>query len=468
MKKLLIGFLAVGLIMGFALTASAQPNIKASGTYYVIGQYADTQTLRKDADSKANVGQRLRMQFEIQVQEGLKLTTRFDAMERVWGQNPTVPTTNLQGTDTNPYSRYENDISWERVYVTFNALYGVFDVGYQQTMAWGTCAFCNDYTSDAAVNYRYMMGPWTFGLGWEKPTGFAGSNTVSWLSEGSRAQGASSLSGTDVDHDVYHIYAIYRWATGQAGIRYELDRDATNGTTGTTDAPYATATGIGVPWVSTFHEIAPYLQWVSGPFALEAEFRYIWGETDYDGSTPDIDRRGWDLYLNGKYTMGAFYGGLEFCYITGDDPGTTDKNEAGVLGGDGWDPLLMFGNNFFHKWMGAMGSGTAWINSGTGTPAVNSIERNLMMVKPYIGWKVNPQLEIVAQYAWLKADEVASNWDDEYGKEFDIYATYKIYNNLSYTVGFGYFWTGDYFKGGTPTTNIEDNYLLMNLLTLSF
>jgi hypothetical protein len=115
-----------------------------------------------------------------------------------------------------------------------------------------------------------------------------------------------------------------------------------------------------------------------------------------------------------------------------------------------------------------MGPGTAWANTGAGTPSVNSIERNLMMVKPYVGYQVNPQLTIVAQYAWLKADEVASNWDDEYGKEFDLYATYKIYNNLSYTVGFGYFWTGDYFKGGAPSTNLEDNYLLMNQLTLSF
>ena len=41
MKKLLIGFLAVGLIMGFAMTASAQPNIKASGQLYMYGTYAD-------------------------------------------------------------------------------------------------------------------------------------------------------------------------------------------------------------------------------------------------------------------------------------------------------------------------------------------------------------------------------------------------------------------------------------------
>ena len=33
------------------------------------------------------------------------------------------------------------------------------------------------------------------------------------------------------------------------------------------------------------------------------------------------------------------------------------------------------------------------------------------------------------------------------GTEFDVTATYKIYDNLSYMVGAGYLWTGDYFKG---------------------
>jgi len=91
------------------------------------------------------------------------------------------------------------------------------------------------------------------------------------------------------------------------------------------------------------------------------------------------------------------------------------------------------------------------------------------MFKPYVGWKVNPQLEVVMQYAWLKADEKPTGFtDDEYGKEFDIYATYKLYNNLSYTVGFGYFWTGDYFKGSAPATTLDDNFVVMNALNFTF
>ena len=62
-------------------------------------------------------------------------------------------------------------------------------------------------------------------------------------------------------------------------------------------------------------------------------------------------------------------------------PRTTDKWEAGVAGGQAWDPLLMFGNYWFTKYHGAMGG------------AIGPNESNLMMFKPYVGWKVNPQLE---------------------------------------------------------------------------
>ena len=162
-------------------------------------------------------------------------------------------------------------------------------------------------------------------------------------SSGSGLRTLNELGGSDNDHDVYHVYGIYRWATGQAGLRYEMERDAAAGklVAGTTlaRAPYGNpALGKTVGWVATFHELAPYVQLNYGPFAFEGEFHYLWGKVDYDGAVTDVDRKGYDLYLMGKYTMGAFYGGLEFAWITGDDPNTTDKSEAGQTGGGSWDP----------------------------------------------------------------------------------------------------------------------------------
>ncbi len=474
MKKLLIGFLAVGLIMGFTMTASAQTSFKASGQYYVYGQYVDNVSNLKKVDgnispvgSRANIASRLRMQFEFQVQEGLKLTTRFDALEKLWGeQNTAGSSINKPGLSGGTVLfgdlSAERNLSWERAYVTFNALYGVWDVGYQQSRAWGTCAFCDDYDSDPGIHYRYMMGPWTLGLEWEKRA------DTGWFGEGSMQQqvgttGVRQLGGTDNDHDVYHIYGIYRWATGQAGLRFELDRNATDGKNliGRT-APYGYSSNpASNEWTSTFYEIAPYVQWKSGPFDLEGELRYIWGKTDYAGlggvaAASSVDRAGYSIYLNGKYTMGAWYGGLELAWITGDDPNTPTKNEKGVEGGQAWDPMLIYGNYWYTKYQLASSAASS--------------ETNVKMFKPYVGWKVNPQLEIVAQFGYMLADQkpTTAYISDEYGKEFDLYATYKLYNNLSYTVGFGYFWAGDYYKGTVSTTQLENNYVVMNALNFTF
>jgi hypothetical protein len=35
-------------------------------------------------------------------------------------------------------------------------------------------------------------------------------------------------------------------------------------------------------------------------------------------------------------------------------------------------------------------------------------------------------------------------------------------------LGFGYLFTGDYFKGLDPTSDVRDNYMLINKLTLTF
>jgi hypothetical protein len=475
MKKLLIGFLAVGLIMGFAMTASAQPNIKASGQLYMQGWYADKPGLLK-ADSavagsglsRANIANRMRMQFEIQIQEGLKLTTRFDALERAWGQTPAV----LASKATIDYTRYEQNISFERAYVTFNALYGVVDIGYKQSRVWGTCAFCDDYDSDPGIKYTYMMGPWTFAANWDKrantdaSTGWFTGLQTDAQGEGSAAQNGTNLAGTNNDHDVYQIWGIYRWATGQAGLRFEMDYDAAAGkiVSNQAVAPFGGA-ALG-EYTTKFYELAPYVQWKYGPFDLEFELRYVWGEVARNAGG-NVDRGGWSLYLNPKYTAGPWYGGLEFAYITGDDQGTTDKYEAGTPGGQAWDPLLMFGNYWYTKYHGAMTGNAS--NSIGQSLAVGPYEQNLVFFKPYVGWKANPNLEVVAQYGYMKAQQKPLGFQgDTYGSEFDLYATYKIYNNLSYTVGFGYFWTGDYFKGTNSSANITDTYIITNALNLTF
>ena len=85
-------------------------------------------------------------------------------------------------------------------------------------------------------------------------------------------------------------------------------------------------------------------------------------------------------------------------------------------------------------------------------------------------------LNIMASLSYAQADikpwATAGNsttvyLNNSYGYEIDVTGTYKITNNLSYMLGVGYWFVGDYFKG-TTTNSVKDDYLLINKLTLTF
>ena len=119
--------------------------------------------------SISDIWQRLRLQTDFQVAEGLKLTTRADIMERVWGNAAAVPQLTqpmlrlrLQGRfSRKPYNQETENIRFNNVYVTANILGGVLKAGYQTQGAWGT-AFgdTGDVVFGPRLRYEYYTGPW--------------------------------------------------------------------------------------------------------------------------------------------------------------------------------------------------------------------------------------------------------------------------------------------------------------------
>src|SRR5208337_1421237 len=101
---------------------------------------------------------------------------------------------------------------------------------------------------------------------------------------------------------------------------------------------------------------------------------------------------------------------------------------------------------------------------------------NAMMGQFFLGVKPMPKLDIKASYTIAQADQnvgatpaAAALWQSKnYGSELDVTATYKIYDNLSYMVGFGYLWAGDFWKGTNAAATIDNDYLITHKLTLSF
>src|SRR5450830_1276968 len=93
MKRFWLVLLSLGLVLASSASAMAV-DVKFSGSFYAAGMYLDKTNFVKDTasdgPSTAFYYQRLRLQTDFIVSPGLKLVTRFDALERIWGGNRSV------------------------------------------------------------------------------------------------------------------------------------------------------------------------------------------------------------------------------------------------------------------------------------------------------------------------------------------------------------------------------------------
>lgn len=469
MRKILLVLFAFGFVLALSAPASAV-ELKVSGSYYATGMYIADPSFKESGDrtrdvngsSASFVGQRLRIQPEFKIAEGLTLTTRFDALEKKWGDSSwgkvhtwdntnrpvdaAAPGVGSGYTLTGSQIRTQENLEWERAYVDFNTAIGRFMVGYFDCICYGTL-FLNTHVSRAGVQYMYPMGPWTFGAKWEKVH-----------EGGSYGTGGSapSLRFSNKDMDVYSIDVTYRWKTGVAGAQFQYYADDFGEYSGGYAAqfPPNTAALVAPNFTRNVYAINPFFQAAIGNLALEGEFWYGFGDwIDFKGSGDDVDLEAYAAYLNGKFSIPGtnFYVGALGSIESGDADATDDDQKGSVLSsyfsmGQAWDPFLYMMNDLVNTYTGN------WNPYGA---SLGTWEDNAILWKLYAGWNITPKLNLEVAYGSAWADDTPAGVDDEYGSEFDIFATYKIYNNLSYMVGFGYWWVGDYFKAGT-SADLED------------
>ena len=202
-----------------------------------------------------------------------------------------------------------------------------------------------------------------------------------------------------------------------------------------------------------------------GPVALQAEINWATGDdSDYDTATGDVDLDNLSAFVDATATFAPVYVGATVAYVSGDDPDTNDKKEGGTLkGGRDWNPcLIMFNYYDTYNWVGAI--------SGYDSE-VNGAMSNAWFFQGRVGVRPTPQLDINLAIAYATADEKPTGYaNSNYGTEVDITGTYKITNNLSYMLGAGYLFTGDYYKGKNTQGNndVDNDFIVLNKLTLSF
>jgi hypothetical protein len=266
----------------------------------------------------------------------------------------------------------------------------------------------------------------------------------------------NALNQSDTDMDKYCVGGAYIGKWGSAGLlvgwwRYAQARSPNEATS----------------QVSGFWGALPYAIVKIGPVQIQAEIDYVNGKfPKYDSAAgKDVTIDNLEGWIDATVTLGPVYFGGTFAYIAGDNPNTTDKMEGGALsGGRDWDPCLILWNyNDRYKWIGTL-SGNAGSSNTFGVA-------NAWFYQGRVGVKPNEKLDIMAAFTYATADQppTATGWVSlNYGYELDVTATYKITNNLSYMLGAGYLWTGDYFKGTDATATVQNDYLIINKLTLTF
>ncbi|MCX5856121.1 MAG: hypothetical protein NTZ24_16380 [Deltaproteobacteria bacterium] len=470
MRKFWIVMLTVGLMMAFTMPAFGAvggADVKFSGSYLINGLYASNPSLKK-TDTNTNAGsyavydQRLRMQADFKVAEGLTLVTRFDALEKKWGDTTWYGTydsnTRLQiPANTGAYT--QENIEFERAYIDFKTGIGQFMVGYQNFTSWGT-AVADGNNTKPGIKYIFASGPMTVVAALERNK------------EGQvRGNRVVTFDGIDSDDDAYDLGFIYKWSGGEAGLLYQYaDLKYTR------PAAYGSAT-------ATLHVLDPYVKMTFGPVYVESEIVWITGKaTKYEApvTTADVDASELGFYIKANVDLKPAYVGAMFLYVQGDDYGSATKKNGGWLAalnaGSVFEPCLIFGSYWYNHAAGITAGGYA-----ATADQYKYFFDNIWFAQGYVGAKPIPKLDVQLNYSWMKADQkpratkgvAVSTTNKEYvsdaiGQEVDLKVTYKIFDNLSYMVGGAYFFTGDYFKGTNADNKIDDNYLIMHQLNLTF
>jgi len=485
MKKLWIVLLSLALVAAFCMPAAAV-DVKFSGSYYVAGDYySDTDVIDKGdwnpqyGGSFRNFGkdqstaffrQRLRIQTEFVVSPGLSLITRFDALEKIWGDQ------NWTGARGNTFSRPHYDdssktkeqenIEFEQAYIQYMSKIGMWWVGYAPHDFWGT-TFGDTSQTQALIQWILPLNQnWTIGAKYFKT--YEGSSS---LFNGDR--------GNDSDYNAYVGIAMYKNENLEGGLKVAYRRIANFRDS---EIPYgalypgsaAYPEGVIKGWLLT-----PYFVGQFGPVKIQAELEYWNGDLESDAGAPDVDMEMLSAYVDGKVDIGPAYVGARFIYASGQDWGDSDGDITGSNFASFWEAnwggvdlrqTLILWNDDVTNWLSA---------NWTMGPGV----KNAWFYQVYGGYKWN-KFDFFASLAYAKADEawrqtpLSGRWeerdDDDYGYELDVTATYTITNNLKYMVGVGYLWTGDYFKNESDVTpsfanrDVDDIYLITNKLTLSF
>ena len=477
MKRLWLVLLCLGLIASLS-TAAMAVDVQIGGEFYAAGMYMDKTSLQKNGGtSTAFYFQRLRLDANFVVSPGLCLLTRVDIMERQWGATRSAATSATYSTVTSTVTtvsapamydsagtRAENEnIAFDHAYVQYTSPIGQFSAGAQNDYAWGTVF--GDRSKPA------LKLTWAGGFG----AAVVGLQIIKEVDNSASAVNVQTTPFTDGDANGYLGFVMYRLKFGNIGYLFRWNRNATS------KPGYA-----GLTYQTLSH--LPYWKLRFGPVSVEGELNYTHGNFDFNTTgplaafgNPSAKIDSWAAYINADADFGMAYVGGTFAFLDGQiNPGeysvgaaygspNTTRRTGLLTGGTDWNPCLILWNYERSYWAGGLSGHSNSVNNTDGNGANSNGMSNAYFFQLKAGVRPVEALDINLAVSYANAVVKPAGFQfNDYGWEIDATATYKITNNLSYMLGAGYLFTGKYFKGASDSNELQDDYLLINKLTLTF
>ena len=430
MKKLTIIALALCLAVVMAAPVMAV-DADFSGAYRVRGFYTSHWDLSDKSASTDFMDMRFRLQTVFKATDNLSVTTRFDALEKNFGDD------DLGGAPG------ADNIDFDRAYMTIKSGFGQFDIGRMAGGAWGTTFVDNEAEFDR-IKYTKVMDNMTLLAVYQK-------NVENDFVTGAADTVGSSTS--DEDSETYYLLGKYKMENITSGLLLAFTNDKDTA-------------------VETRHEYCaiPYFVGKFGPLAIQGELSYKWGQTEYDttalagaaadgdGTTQDIDIKKLAYNLEASYNFGAGSVMAGYAFISGDDD--ADANEDSSYGGvgDDWEKLFIL--TYDETPVNVLGGAANLSAAGDYGAKILYGGVNTMPIE-------NLTLGLVVGMADADKTTIA-NQEDDFGVEYDLTLNWKIYDNLTYTAIAAHLDAGDLWKGGSSTKQIEDTYALFHQLQLTF
>lgn len=400
MKKLLT--IAVAAVLMFAAAGQAQAALETSGEfrarYWNLGNYL------KDGATAEFWDQRLRLNLDWPIAEGVKLHARADILEGSWGDKLVVE----KPTDTPDIYSYVSDsntrpaISWDQVNLQFAVPNTPLTVTVgRQLAAWGPGLFV---AADNRDRFKLTAG--------------FGGVTALYTYDKYTEVGSLAHDKSDIDDRRQHsVGAIAKVAGWNTGLIYGIVQDDSSPTHSL-----------------TLHAIDGYAMGKLGPVDVKAELTVGFGEDDHDAPTADQDLEGLLAYLGLSMPAGPATLGLEGVFAQGNDPDTVDNE--GALRSDYQSPfwsVILFNNMDYNGFdnQNDYSQDFGLTNAMAGKASAS--------IAPMAG------LSLYGAVVYAVRDQVGAGVDDQMGTEFDLVANYGIAQNVTLTVGGGYLIAGDYY-----------------------